>query len=138
MGLTIYQVSNLVRHKIPQRTVYAFLAGEKDAGTRTASAIMKALGLIVSADPNKTNLKKGVDMKIEKPKSFRGRMIAEWKKAGKPSWNKRELLAMCLLVDFEFKAEGLNQAPTFRKHVESNKYSKAYGWAQGLKISKWK
>jgi hypothetical protein len=56
--LTIYQVSNIVRHKIPQRTVYAFLTGEKDTGTETASIIMDALGLIISRESKgKTYLK---------------------------------------------------------------------------------
>ena len=49
-GKTIYQVSNMVRHKIPQRTVYAFLTGEKDTGTETASIIMKALNLTVKLE----------------------------------------------------------------------------------------
>ena len=50
-GMTIYQVGKLVEDKVPQRTVYAFLAGEKNAGTRTASIIMKALGLTVTTKP---------------------------------------------------------------------------------------
>ena len=50
-GMTIYQVAKLVEDKVPQRTVYAFLTGEKDAGTRTASIIMKALGLTVTTKP---------------------------------------------------------------------------------------
>ena len=55
LNLTIYQVSNMVRHKIPQRTVYAFLTGEKDTGTKTASIIMEALGLAVKRDSKKTS-----------------------------------------------------------------------------------
>jgi hypothetical protein len=50
-GMTIYQVGKLVEGKVPQRTIYAFLTGEKDAGTRTASIIMKALGLTVTTKP---------------------------------------------------------------------------------------
>ncbi len=50
-GMTIYRVAKLVEDKVPQRTVYAFLNGEKDAGTRTASIIMKALGLSVTTKP---------------------------------------------------------------------------------------
>lgn len=53
LHLTIYQLSNMVRHKIPQRTVYAFLTGEKDMGTETASVIMEALGLTVKCDSKK-------------------------------------------------------------------------------------
>jgi hypothetical protein len=44
-GLTIYQVGKMVEDKIPQRTVYAFLTGEKDTGTKTASVILRAVGL---------------------------------------------------------------------------------------------
>lgn len=55
-GMTIYQVAKLVEGKVPQRTVYAFLTGEKDAGTETASTIIKAMGLNVT---KKTNVKKG-------------------------------------------------------------------------------
>jgi len=55
-GMTIYQVAKLVEGKVPQRTVYAFLTGEKDAGTETASIIMKAMGLNVT---KKTTVKKG-------------------------------------------------------------------------------
>ena len=50
-GMTIYRVAKLVENKVPQRTVYAFLTGEKDAGTKTASIIMKALGLTVTTKP---------------------------------------------------------------------------------------
>ncbi len=133
LGLSIYQVAKLVKNKIPQRTVYAFLTGEKDAGTETASVIMKALGLTVKPKSNKIILPKGVKVKEQKPMSFSARVKQEWEKAGKPKWNKREVLAISLLVDFELKAEGANPAPTFRNHVESNNYSKAYGWSQGIK-----
>lgn len=51
-GMTIYQVAKLVEGKVPQRTVYAFLTGEKDAGTETASVIMKAMGLNVTEKSN--------------------------------------------------------------------------------------
>jgi hypothetical protein len=44
-GLTIYQVAKMVKGKVPQRTVYAFLTGEKDTGTETASIILRAVGL---------------------------------------------------------------------------------------------
>ena len=55
LNLTIYQVSNMVRYKIPQRTVYAFLTGEKDTGTKAASIIMEALGLAVKRDSKKSS-----------------------------------------------------------------------------------
>jgi len=60
--LTIYQVSNVVRHKIPQRTVYAFLTGEKDTGTETASIIMEALGLTVKQGSKKTSFLGGSEI----------------------------------------------------------------------------
>ena len=55
-GLTIYKVAKMVEGKVPQRTVYAFLRGEEDSLTATASAIMEALGLTVT---RKSKLKKG-------------------------------------------------------------------------------
>ncbi len=64
--LTIYQVSNMVRHKIPQRTVYGYLTGEKDTGTETASIIMEALGLTVKRDSAKSPLGKGVEVMNKK------------------------------------------------------------------------
>lgn len=48
-GLTIYRVAKMVERKVPQRTVYAFLRGEEDSVTETASAIMKALGLTITS-----------------------------------------------------------------------------------------
>jgi len=44
-GLTIYQVAKKVKDKVPQRTVYAFLTGEKDTRTETASIILRVIGL---------------------------------------------------------------------------------------------
>ena len=58
-NLTIYQVSNIVRYKIPQRTVYAFLTGEKDTGTETASIIMEELGLEIKKQNIKCTSNKG-------------------------------------------------------------------------------
>jgi len=55
-GMTIYQVAKLVEGTVPQRTVYAFLTGEKDAGTQTASAILKAVGLTVTPRPKRRML----------------------------------------------------------------------------------
>lgn len=138
LGLTIYQVSKMVEGKIPQRTVYTFLTGDKDMGTETASIIIEALGLVVNVNPDQTNIKKGIAMKAEKPKSFRGRIMVEWENVGKPNWSPKELLGMCLLVDFELRAEELNPAEVFRKYVENGNYSKAMMWAQGLKFKTWK
>ena len=47
LNLTTYQLWKLVEGKVPQRTVYSFISGEKDAGTETASIIMSAIGLKV-------------------------------------------------------------------------------------------
>jgi len=49
-NMTIYQVAKLVEGKLPQRTVYAFLTGEKDAKTKTASIILKAMGLKITTN----------------------------------------------------------------------------------------
>lgn len=138
LGLTIYQVSKMVEKRIPKRTVYAFLSGEKDTVTETASILMETLGLNIEIKPDRTKYLKDEKMKRAKPKSFRGRVIAEWGKAGRPNWSSRELLAICLLVDFELRTEGLNPAEVFRKYVENNNYSKAMTWAQGLKFKTWK
>jgi len=58
--LTIYQLSNMVRHKVPQRTVYAFLTGEKDTATETASIIMEILGLTVERKLEEESLLGGI------------------------------------------------------------------------------
>ena len=50
-GMTVYQVAKLVEGKVPQRTVYAFLRGEEDSVTKTASIIMEAFGLTVTVKP---------------------------------------------------------------------------------------
>ncbi|MHC4105871.1 MAG: hypothetical protein ACYSR9_13090 [Planctomycetota bacterium] len=133
-GLTIYQVSKMVKGKVPQRTVYAFLTGEKDAGTETASIIMNALGLTIKTKTKKITIMKGIKVKEKKASSFRGRVIADWEKAGKPSWNQRELLGICLLIDLEFRREGKNPAPKFRSAVGTNDYSYLIQWSQGLHI----
>lgn len=138
LELTIYQVSKKVEGKISQRAVYTFLTGEKDMATEKASILMEALGLKVKVDPDRKEYLRAERMKKEKPESFRGRVIAEWIKAGKPNWNSRELLAICLLVDFELRTEGLNPAEVFRKYVENRNYSKAMTWAHGLKFRTWK
>jgi hypothetical protein len=138
LGLNIYQVAKIVKDSIPKRTVYAFLTGEKDTSTKTASVIMEALGLTVIEDHNKATHIKDAIMKTEKPKSFRGRVIAEWQKAEKPNWSPRELLGICLLIDMEFKIENLNPSPIFRKHIESNDYSNSLAWVKGLKFTEWK
>jgi len=138
LRLTIHDVSKLVKGKVPQRTVYAFLTGEKDTGTKTASIIMKALGLSMKVEPEKTKRLEEMKMKTEKPKSFRKRIMMEWEMAGKPGWSLRELFGMCLLVDFDFVREGLNPAPTFRRHIEKKDHNQASTWVNGLKFSTWK
>ena len=51
--LTAYQVAQMVKGKVSQHTVYAFLSEEhgKDARTKAASLIMEALGLVVAEGP---------------------------------------------------------------------------------------
>ncbi|MHC4346601.1 MAG: hypothetical protein ACYSUP_18185 [Planctomycetota bacterium] len=138
LGLSIYQVSKLVKDDIPQRTVYAFLAGEKDAGTETASAIMKAVGLTVKSIDDKSSYMDGIKMKEKRKHSLRGRAIQEWENAGRPNWSPRELLGVCLLADLELGINGLDPAPKFRKAVESKNYNYLITWAQGLKFASWK
>lgn len=52
-NMTIYQVAKLLKGKVSQRTVYAFLTGEKDAKSETASLIMKAMGLTITTKSDK-------------------------------------------------------------------------------------
>ena len=138
LNLSINQVSRMVESKIPRRTVYAFLTGEKDTATKTASILMDILGLAVKTENEKTIVIKEKIMKTQKPKSFRKRIMTEWETLGKPDWSPRELLGMCMLIDFDFANEGVNPAPTFRQHVESKDYSQASTWSNGLKFSLWK
>lgn len=138
LGLSIYQVSKMVEDAIPQRTVYAFLTGEKDTGTETASVLIKAIGLTIKPGNDDIVFMKGIKMRKEKSKKFKTRVKAEWEKAGKPKWSLRELLGICLLIDLDFKREGPNPAPTFRKHIELNNYTNMSTWANGLKIAEWK
>ncbi len=138
LNLSIHQVSKMVESKIPRRTVYAFLTGEKDTATKTASVLMDTLGLTVKTESEKTITIKEKIMKTEKPKSFRKRIMMEWETLNKPDWTPRELLGMCLLIDFDFAKEGLNPAPKFRQYVESKNYSQASTWSGGLKFSQWK
>jgi len=138
LDINHYQVSKMVEDRIPKRTVYAFLSGEKDTGTKTASILMEALGLKVKVNPDKTEYLRTEIMKQRKPKSFLGRIKNEWEKAGRPNWSLRELLGICLLIDLEFSIEGLNPAQKFRNAVESKNYSYLITWTQGLKFKTWK
>lgn len=138
LGLTIYQVSKMVESLIPKRTVYAFLSGEKDTGTEAASILMEALGLDVEVKPDRTQYLRDERMKQKKAKTLLGRIKAEWEQAGKPLWNPREILGMCLLIDLELNVEGLNPAPKFRKATETKDYNYLIMWAQGLKFKTWK
>ncbi|MBC8470755.1 MAG: hypothetical protein H8D56_14880 [Planctomycetes bacterium] len=137
LDINHYQVSKMVKDRIPKRTVYAFLSGEKDTGTKTASILMEALGLKVKVNPDRTEYLRAEIMKQSKPKSYLGRIKNEWEKAGKPNWSLRELLGICLLIDLEFSIEGLNPAQKFRNAVESKNYSYLITWAQGLKFKTW-
>lgn len=138
LGLTIYQVSKMVEGCIPKRTVYAFLSGEKDTGTVTASILMETLGLKVEVNPDRIEYLRTKRMKQSKSKTFLGRLKAEWKQAGKPKWNLRERIGMCLLIDLEFRIEGPHPAKEFRKAVERKDYKYIKTWVQGLKFKTWK
>ena len=48
--LTINQVADLpkVKGKIPRRTVYAYLSGEKDSASKTVSILLDAVGLTIT------------------------------------------------------------------------------------------
>ena len=49
-GLTINQMTNLpkVKGKIPRRTVYAYLSGEKDSSSKIVSRLLDAVGLTIT------------------------------------------------------------------------------------------
>jgi len=49
-GLTKNQVAYLpkVKGKIPRRTVYAYLSGEKDSASKTVSILLDAVGLTIT------------------------------------------------------------------------------------------
>ena len=138
LELTIYQVSKMVKDRIPKRTVYAFLSGEKDTRTETASILMETLGLKVEINSDRTEYLRAERMKQNKSKTFLGRIKNEWEKAGTPNWSLRELLGVCLLIDLEFSIEESNPAQKFRKAVESKNYSYLITWVQGLKFKTWK
>jgi len=137
LGLTIYQVSKMVKDHIPMRTVYAFLSGVKDTGTETASILMEALGLKVEVDADRTKYLRAKRMKQSKSKTFLGRFKNEWEKAGKPNWSLREQIGICLLIDLEFSIEGRNPAPKFRDAVERKDLKYLKTWVQGLKFDTW-
>ncbi len=45
LNLNPNQLSEMLKGRIPRRTIYDFLSGKTDARTEVASALMKALGL---------------------------------------------------------------------------------------------
>ena len=50
-GLTINQVTKLpkIKGKIPRRTVYAYLSGEKDSASKIVSRLLDAVGLTITS-----------------------------------------------------------------------------------------
>lgn len=72
-------------------------------------------------------------MKTVRKNSLRGQVIAEWENAGRPNWGIRETIGICLLVDAELRAEGLNPTPTFRKAIESNDLKYIRIWVPGCR-----
>jgi hypothetical protein len=59
-GLTINQVANLpkIKGKIPRRTVYAYLSGEKDSSSKIVSRLLDAVGLTITTKGTKTRSRK--------------------------------------------------------------------------------
>ncbi len=74
-------------------------------------------------------------MKAERKRTLRGRVIAQHEDIGKPNWGLRETIGICLLVDAELRAEGLNRTPAFRKAIESNDMSYIKTWVMGCHFS---
>ncbi len=53
LKLTTNQLSEILKHKIPRRTIYYFLSGKTDARTEVASEIMKKLELVIVKRPKR-------------------------------------------------------------------------------------
>ena len=70
-------------------------------------------------------------MKAEQKRTLRGRVIAQHEDISKPSWGLRETIGICLLVDAELRAEGLNRTATFRQAIESTDMSYIQSWVMG-------
>ncbi len=71
------------------------------------------------------------EMTSENKKTLRGAVMWEWHFAGEPNWGLKETLGICLYVDNEIKAEGLNPAPKFRQAWESYNREYLINWVQG-------
>jgi predicted transcriptional regulator len=56
--LTTYQLSQMLKGKMPQRTLYAFLKGSQDTTSDYVSKILKVLGLKIVKE-NSTTTKRG-------------------------------------------------------------------------------
>jgi hypothetical protein len=65
LGWTIHRLAKEVEGKVDRRTVYAFLQGEKDARTKTASFLLEALNLTITENPTP----RGSDSKREPRRS---------------------------------------------------------------------
>jgi predicted transcriptional regulator len=50
-GLNPNQLSEILKDRIPRRTIYDYLSGNTDARTEVASALMDVLGLTITAGP---------------------------------------------------------------------------------------
>jgi predicted transcriptional regulator len=53
LTLTTNQLSEMLKDKIPRRTIYHFLSGKTDARTEVASELMKVLGLELTTKKHK-------------------------------------------------------------------------------------
>ncbi|MFA5252203.1 MAG: hypothetical protein WC454_06430 [Phycisphaerae bacterium] len=54
LKLTTNQLSEILKHKIPRRTIYYFLSGKTDAGTKVASELMRVLRIELTTKKHKT------------------------------------------------------------------------------------
>jgi len=56
LKLTTNQLSEMLRGKIPRRTIYYFLSGKTDARTEVASELMRVLGLELTTKKHKEKI----------------------------------------------------------------------------------
>ena len=58
-------------------------------------------------------------------------MIDLYEDTGKPNWGLRETIGICLLVDAELRAEGLNRTGALGQAIESTDMSYITSWVIG-------
>ena len=69
--------------------------------------------------------------------SVRGRVISAWEKCGKPNWDARRTLAICIQVDGELEAESYEPAPRFREAIKLRDQKYLRKWAQCCHFPWW-